>query len=180
MRLREMESKNNPPPPQDPDDDEPLEDLITKDPDKALSRWMKQRGFVDRFERMEQTVGESMYSAVAAEIPEFEEYEDDVREIIKKSGAAATRENIQGALSMAIGQRQLMERMQGRRASTSDNGAPPPDDGKGGGGTPEDKFAWSDTEEQVRIGLGIPKEKWAAGRSEGSDRPQFQIRKGRK
>jgi len=95
--------------------DRPLEEEILDDPENAVMRVLEKRGLVQRFNRLEQDVGESAISMVASQIPDFKEYEGEVREILKQTGVPMTVDAIHGALQMAIGRKYLSDGGRERR-----------------------------------------------------------------
>jgi len=122
QRLAQLEENlRNPPKPvePDPDDDIPDEELIVKDPDKAVMRILKKRGMVDQFAQMGSQVGETVLITVGAKIPGFDEYEQDVRKLLRESNSPIDEAHIKGALKMVIGDRVLEERAKNSRKAGS-------------------------------------------------------------
>jgi len=97
----------------------PLEEEILDDPESAIMRVLENKGYIQRFNRIEEDAGESSYALVASKIPGFDEYEKDVREIIKASGVPKTVAHIMGALEMAVGRRTLTEKTRETRKAHS-------------------------------------------------------------
>lgn len=122
QRLAQLEeSVKNPPKPAEPDPDDEIsdEELIVKDPDKAVMRILKKRGMVDQFAQMGSQVGETVLITVGAKIPGFDEYEQDVRKLLRESNSPIDEAHIKGALKMVIGDRVLEERAKNSRKAGS-------------------------------------------------------------
>lgn len=126
--LRGEVRSPKPPPAPDPDDDKPLEELILEDTEKAIDRYLEKKGYVKTVQHLGSEVGETMMSLISQEIDDFEEHEETIREILKRGKLAATRDNIIGAYTMAVGEKHFAERKKGGRKSTSipPTGNPPP------------------------------------------------------
>lgn len=111
-------------------EDLPLEELILKDPAAAV-RKVIQENYGDDLSELSEGVGESMYHTFRNEIPDFREYEDDIRKILNESGARPNKENIQGAYLLAVGRKTVEERQRANREqdSVETGGGAPPDEG---------------------------------------------------
>jgi len=93
QQLATLQGQINAPPPAepDPDDDKPLSELMLEDPDKAMSRWMKEKGYVKAFDSLTERVGGAEYTMVAGEIDDFETYREDVDLLLQEGNLAPTR-----------------------------------------------------------------------------------------
>ncbi len=154
---------NRPEPPKEPDPNEgkPLEELILEDADAALESWMKRKGLDRAFDNLEGRIGETEFTIIASQIDDFEEYEDDVRALLKKSGAPATRQNILGAYKMALGDRALMERQRTGRKNSGSVPPSPPEPPKGG---EEEEPQISSLEQEIARAHGMTPEEWVESR----------------
>lgn len=122
-----------PPSPDEPEEYQDLsdEDLMVKDPEAAVDRILRRKGYLDRFERAEARINETEFDVVASRIPDFSEYEEDVRSILKDSKSPATRQNILGAYTMAVGERAIKEKMRSeRKRGETEETKPPGEKGK--------------------------------------------------
>jgi hypothetical protein len=107
----------------DPDADIPLEELILKDPAKALDRWAERKfgSQLNRLDNIDKRVASTELATVAREIDDFEEYREDIETLLSQSGSPATREHILGAYTMAVGKKTLEAKArQGRTELNSD------------------------------------------------------------
>lgn len=134
-RIADLESRLvNPPPPQnreeDPDADKPLEELIVTKPKVAIQRALKEMGIQDRFENVERTAGagasEAAFMRAGTEFSDFDEYEDEVKAILSKTGAPASYANVRGAYFMALGARTAEGKGRETRARITENGTEHP------------------------------------------------------
>jgi hypothetical protein len=139
-----------PPPEPDPDDEKDLSELIMENPEKGIEKFLQKRGLLQKFNELESNVGETTISIVGREFDDWGEYEDDVRQILKQSGAPATKENIVGAYSLAVGQRTIQEKKRGRQAI--DNMEASEDDG---GDKEPERPKLTALEDEIRKGLGL-------------------------
>jgi hypothetical protein len=114
----------------EPGDDKPLEEQILVNPKRAIQRAIKELGYEDRVEGIERVAhsgaSETAFMRAGSELPEFGEYEEDVREILKQSNAAATYSNVRGAYLMARGQRSMEGTDRSTRAAAAGAGAEVP------------------------------------------------------
>lgn len=121
-RLAQLEeSVKNPPKPKEPDPDDDIsdEELIVKNPEKAISRILERKGVTKQFENLGSQVSEATFSLVGSKIPDFNEYEEDVRNILKSSKSPVDEAHILGALKMAVGDRFLADKAKNARKSGS-------------------------------------------------------------
>lgn len=143
-----------PPVEPDPDDDKPMAELILENPEKALDRWAKDRGYVVEMGSLSDRVGEAEFSMVAAELTDFDEHESRIRAILKSGKLAVTKANIHGAYKLALGEAVIEARARDARADTTlpPSNAPPPEGG--------DEVKLDDLETEIMHGHGItdPKE----------------------
>jgi hypothetical protein len=145
-----------PPAEPDPDDDKPMEELILEDVDKALDRWASKRGYVSAVGDLSDRVGEAEFSMVAAQVEDFGDHEAQIRQLLKDGRLPATRQNIMGAYTMAVGTQVLEGRARDARGTTGSippSNAPPPE--PEGGEAPV-----SDLEKEVARAQGISTEEF--------------------
>ncbi len=120
-RLRNLEiqafKQKEPEPPPEPD--KPLEELIIENTEQALDLYLRKKGLISRFEKVESDVGEAVFRAVGREIDDFKEHEAEVRDLLRRSGAPITEQNILGAYTMVVGQKTLAERARRQREAVS-------------------------------------------------------------
>lgn len=155
------EEQKEPPKPK-----KPLDEMILEDPEAAIMDVLEKAGLVDRFARVEKQVGDSVFSFVASKIPDFDEYEDDVREILDKGNLPKTQENVLGALEMVIGRRILEEKARGSRKKQ--NTHIPKDDSetkKTKGKLPE----LHGLEKEIFSSSGMTREEWERHKKGGYD-----------
>lgn len=140
-----------PPAEPDPDDDKPLAELMLEDPEKALDRWARDKGYVKAIGDLSDRVGESEFTMVAAAHGDFADHEDHVRKLLKEGKIAATRRNIEGAYTMALGEKLLEDRARDIRGKSGSIPPSPPAPPDPKGGEPE----MSELEKEIMRGHGI-------------------------
>ena len=143
-----------PPAEPDPDDAKPMEELILEDVDKALDRWASKRGYVQGIGDLSERVGEAEFSMVAGQVDDFADHEAQIRQLLKDGRLPATRQNIMGAYTMALGTKELEGRAlaaRGRSGSIPPSTPTPPDPS---GGDPE----MSELEKEVARAQGMSAE----------------------
>jgi hypothetical protein len=138
----------------DPDADTPLEELILKDPAKALDRWAERKfgTQLSRLDNIDKRVASTELATVAREIDDFEEYREEVEALLRDSGAPATKDHILGAYTLAVGKRTLEERSRrGRSELNSEvpNNQPAPE---------EKKYNKTPLSEEIRQSLRMSEE----------------------
>lgn len=156
-KLEELERKVAAPPPEapDPNDDKPLSDLILEDPEAAVERIARKKGWITSMNAVAGKADESLFSVVAGRIDGFEEYEDAVRNILKETGAPVSETTIKKAFAMAVGERALEEKSRARRAAANSEPAKP------AAPSPEKALpSESDLEREIREAHGYTPEKW--------------------
>jgi hypothetical protein len=119
-----------PPAEPDPDDNKPLEELILEDPAKAIDRHLASRGYVSAVGDLSDRVGEAEFSMVAGQVEDFADHEAQIRQLLKDGKLPATRQNIMGAYTMALGTKVLETRardVRGTSGTIPPSNAPPPD-----------------------------------------------------
>lgn len=99
--------------------DKPLDELILEDPEKAIDIYLQKRGYVNQFQNLDQRTGEMTLRIMRNEIDDFGEYESDVKDLLKQTGAPMTEQNIMGAYTMLVGRKALEERQRNQRESQS-------------------------------------------------------------
>jgi hypothetical protein len=156
-RLVQLESKVNAPPPEepDPDDEKPLNELIIENPEKAIERVARERGWIRTMESIGTKTDEALFDTVSARIEGFEEFEDDVRGILRETGAPVTKETISRAYEMAVCRRSLEDRSRKRRELQNAEKTPP-DPPKDEKKLPEE----SELEREIREAHGKTREDW--------------------
>lgn len=122
----EVRGAPKPPAAPDPDADKPLEELILEDTEKAIDRYLEKKGYIKAVAGLGSEVGETMLSLISQEIDDFAEHEDTIREILKRGKLPASRENIIGAYTMAVGEKHFTEKKKGGRKSGSIPPTAPP------------------------------------------------------
>lgn len=138
-------------------DQRPLEELILEDPEAAVAAIVEKR-FGKDISTLRDGYGESMFHAVRAEIPDFREHEDTVRDILRESGSPNSKENIMGAYLMAVGQTTIEEKR--RRKQEQDNLET---SGAGKQGEEEDsKPQLTQLESEIARGLGLTDSEYMA------------------
>ncbi|MGD9631354.1 MAG: hypothetical protein AB7V18_19115 [Pyrinomonadaceae bacterium] len=114
------------PPAPDPDAEKSDEELILENVEKTLDRYLERKGYVKTVQGLGSEVGETMISLMSQEIDDFEEHEATIREILKRGKLPATRDNILGAYTMAVGEKHFAEKKKGGRGSKSIPPSAPP------------------------------------------------------
>jgi hypothetical protein len=103
-----------------------LRELMEENPEAAMEHYISKR-YGPQITAMEDRIGEGEISRFKSEHPNFAEYEEDVRTLLTASRQPATRENLHGAYAMAVGNRQILNSAQQRRAEAEAiKAAPPP------------------------------------------------------
>lgn len=149
-----------PPADPDPDDDKPMEELILEDVDKALDRWASKRGYVSAVGDLSDRVGEAEFSMVSSQVDDFGEHEPQIRQLLKDGRLPATRQNIMGAYTMAVGAKVLEAKARDARGTTGSippSNTPPPDPTDG-----DPKI--SELEKEVARAQGLTPEDYVASR----------------
>lgn len=163
-KLAELEgsAKKEPEEPKEPE--KPLDELLYEDPEAAIDQVIRKR-YGSRFAGLEEQVGSTVFATVRSELPQFDEFEDDIRTLLKDSGAPATRANIIGAYKMALGDRALQEMHQkNRKAANPEKPKAKPPKPKG----PQ----LSDLEREIAAGMGMSAEDYANAR----DNEDFKVK----
>lgn len=170
-------------PPQGGDDDGEGEDdfdnLMKTNPKQAIAMAV-QEAFGQEISGLREGVGETYFSQMRQEYPDFKEYEDTVRDIIETQQAPANKENLRGAYLMAKGHAAVQsERQKNSEDNNVETGTKRPDDKEGGGekeltplqkeiarglGMSEEKYieaqnSWSKGEYGVKVPTGKPRKK---------------------
>jgi hypothetical protein len=136
--------------------EKPLDELLYENPEEAIARVIQKR-YGSRFAGLEEQVGSTVFATVRNELPDFDDYEDDVRSLLAESRAPATRANIVGAYKMVLGDRAMQQRAQAsRRAANPEKPKPKPPESK--------KAKLSDLEKDIAKGLGVSEEKYLENR----------------
>lgn len=119
--LALQDKVDNPPAPPEPDEFAEIsdEDLIVTNPTAAITRILEREGLTKRFASLEERTGEGMLLSVGRSIADFDEYEDDVRTIMKSSNVPMDDVNIRGSYAMAVGLRAIADREKSERSAAS-------------------------------------------------------------
>lgn len=154
------------PPEPDPHEGKSITELMLEDSEAALDKYMESRGYVKAFDGLAGRVASTEYELVKANIDDFEEYEEDIQEILKEGNLAPTRENVHGAYTMAVGARALAEKNARRRGGGGSIPPSPPEPPE----PKEDEVKWkSDLEKEIAHAHGISDpEEWY---KHGVDKP---------
>lgn len=163
-KLANLEGRVSATPPREPEPDphegKSITELMLEDSEAAMDKYMESRGYVKAFDGLAGRVASTEYEIVKANIDDFEEYEEDIQEILKEGNLAPTKENVRGAYTMAVGARTLADKEARRRG--------------GGGGIPpsppeppepkETEVKWkSDLEKEIAHAHGVDDpEEWYA------------------
>lgn len=140
----------------DPHEGKTITELMLEDSEAALDKYMEARGYVNAFNTLSGRVDSAELSMVRAEIDDFDEYEDDVKQLLKEGKLAPTRENVRGAYTMAVGNRVLEKKARERRAAggTVPPSSPPPPDPE------KDAPQLSQLETEIAAAHGMSAEEW--------------------
>lgn len=160
LRAR-IEEKPEPEDEPDPDDDVPLSELIIENPEKAVERIAKQKGWITTLQDTVEKSNDALFDTVARSIDGFEEYEDDVRDALRKSGAPVTRATIVNAYYMMRGKRSVEEESRARREQGNPEKVKPAKE-PASKKIPEE----SDLEREMREAHGMSREDWLKYRSD--------------
>lgn len=149
----------HPPEPEEPE--KPIEEQLYEDPEGAVDRIIRKR-YGAHLADLDNRVGETVMATVSQQLEDFDDYEEDVRDLLKRSRAPLTRENIVGAYKMVLGERAMEERKQERRKSQNPVKPKPKE--------PEPKGPeLSDLEKEVALKMGLSAEEYAANRDTDFD-----------
>lgn len=155
----------------DEEEREELRDLVLDDPQAAMDRYFEARfgaGPEEIAERLDEvgdlaSRGARAGAFVQAErqLPEFEKYEDQIRQTLNEAGAAPTMQNIEGAYYMARG-RESVQTQQSRAAQAHESEKPSEPEGG------EEEPQLTRVEEKVRRDMGVSRERYLEIKEEGS------------
>lgn len=140
---------------EDPHKGKSLAELILEDPEAAIEQVARKKGWIKGMEDVDDKASDALFSSVASKIDDFEEYEDTVREMLRRSNSPINRATIIGAYTMAVGQKAIEGRAKaGRKSQNPEPPAPP----KPPAATrPEE----SDLEREIREAHGKSPDEWA-------------------
>lgn len=164
LRSQLAEAKATPPAPEDvkepdPNENIPMEELILSDPDAAIERYLEKKGYVSAVGQLSAQVGETTFAMVAQTIPDFKEYEEGIREILKNGNLPMTEVNITGAYKLALADKVIADRGRDLRAA---GGAEPPSLPTPPE-PPKDSGTLSDLEKEIMVAHGVTDEaEWAS------------------
>lgn len=173
-KLRQMEEK-----PKEPEKPKrPYEERILDEPDAVIEEIVRER-FGGTINELQKQTGEAAFATVKTDprFSDFGEYEDEIREILSEAQMPATRENIMGAYTMAVGQKTLQEREAQKRQQQNQGiergGDPPPAEDK----TPE----ITGLEREVMIASGFTDEKeWLKYKNTGDVAASIRVPDGKR
>jgi hypothetical protein len=125
-----------------------------KDPVQALREFVHGE-LSGNLGRLDERVGETEFTLVKQSIPDFHEFEDDVRGILSRTRSPATQENIRNAYTYLVGQRTLQRKEQELRAqASSPPAAATPDNA-------EKKVELTALQQEVANSMGLSAEEYA-------------------
>lgn len=142
-------------PPTPPENDTPLEELILTDADAALTKWMRKRGLVDRFDSLEGRVGDLAFSDLRGEFPDLRKYEKEIKKTLRDSGAPVNQNTILGVYKMLKGEEYLEQQRENARSAASSTPPTPPSGDEG-----NKKPQISDMERTFATAQGMTEEEW--------------------
>lgn len=143
---------------EDKKNQKPLEERILEDPEGVIDEVVRKR-YGGVIQGLDQRTSRSELNAARQQLDDFQEYEQEVLEILEEAGAPKTFENMAGAYTMVIGQRTLEEkrRNQQQAAGMEQGGGTPPDESS-------KKPKLTDLEREVARAHGMSEEEWASQR----------------
>lgn len=131
-----------------------FEELFEANPREAIRKFVEVE-YGPRFGQVESRVGEAEFRLVKQSVPDFGEYEEEIRLLLQQSGVPATQQNIMGAYTMAVGNREIQKRQQRlRMAEESPKASPSPSE-------LEEKVELTDLEQEVASSMGLSNEEFA-------------------
>lgn len=152
----------------------PLEERILEDPEGVIAE-VVQRRYGGVISQLDSRTARSELAAARAEIDDFGEYENEVLDLLKEAGQPATYENLVGAYTMAVGNRVVEERRQGRQKQLGME--------NGGGSNPDEdtkpKIQLSDLEKEMAQAHGMTEEQWVQAR-DGDITSQIRVPTGKR
>lgn len=156
QQLSELKGRVDATPPRpvepDPNEGKSITELMLEDSEAAMDKYMKDRGYVKAFDDVSNRVASTEYMLVKSSIDDFDEYEEDVQEILKEGNLAPTKENVRGAYTMAVGARTLAEKSARNRAGGSNIPPSPAEPPKEEG----DDVQWkSELEKEIAAAHGV-------------------------
>lgn len=154
------------PAPKKEDPEEPLEELILKDPAKAVEMIVEKR-YGKRFTELESGAGEGIFAYMRGQDPTFAEYEPDVREALRKSGSPINQQSVQAAFLMTVGQKALEMRKNAESKKTA--GAERGGSGEKDGGKKKEPEL-TELEKEVARGMRMDEKKFAQAKKAWNDR----------
>jgi hypothetical protein len=84
----------------------PVEELIYEDPRKAIQMVMAEY-LGPRIQEFERFAGSTTLTLAGSKLPDFDQYSDDVQNILQRTGAPVNEANVRGAYLMVRGERAL-------------------------------------------------------------------------
>lgn len=131
LRQELEQAKTTPTAPErepDPDDERPLEELMLENPDKALERWARDRGLLDRFDELDSRMGRVAFRLVEDEFPGAKKYRSEIQDILQKANSPINEATITMAFKMLKGEEALEEQKKQVRKQMNNDPPKAPDD----------------------------------------------------
>lgn len=129
--------------------------LDDKEAEEALDEYFAKRAgpALKKIEELESRVSDAQLASVRSEVPDFDNYEGQINEILESQGLPRTKENVLGAYTMALGLEQIEARkLQGRKA-TGGSETPTPERE-----APKKAFRKTALSEEIRTSSGLSEE----------------------
>lgn len=101
------------------EEDEPIEELVAKNPTKAIEKILEKRGYLSKLSSLEERTRETVIASVGSKLPDFHEYEEEVREILNSTGVEVTPDAVRAAYTMVVGKRAIEEREKSKKKQLS-------------------------------------------------------------
>lgn len=142
----------------------PLEELILENPEEAIDQVIQKR-YGRRLAELDSNVGEAVYDSLRNREPGFAEYEDEVREALRRGNLPAKRDHIVGAFLMAAGRKALEEKRQKNdpgKATASAGGSRTRDE------KPEKQDKLTDLDREVAREMRMSEEKYAGAKKKAA------------
>lgn len=153
------------PAPKKEEPEEALEEMILKDPAKAVAKIVEER-YGKRFTELESGAGEGIFAYMRGQDPTFAEYEPDVREALRKSGSPINQQSVHAAFLMTAGQKALEMRKNAESKKTA--GAEKGGSGDKEGGKKKEPTL-TELEKEVARGMRIDEKKYAEAKKAWND-----------
>jgi hypothetical protein len=135
-----------------------LADRLLEEPEAALDEYFSRRAgaYSDKIDELNRRLGDTEVDIVRRTVPDFDDVQDDVFDILDKSGTPRTKEALMGAYTMILGQQALEQRMLDQRKALGGSERPAPDSQP----DPTPKYSKTSLTEEIRVGLGLSEEEY--------------------